>query len=169
MINDKNWYVVKTKPNQEFRAIKNLINQGFETFCPLLPLVKKNNNIIKKKMKPLFPSYIFSLFDVKDQRWTSIESTYGVQYLLKNERMYPQTISKDFIGSLKQNCNEQNCISNNYFKLTKDDNVQFIDGPFINSIGKIIKLSSSERVSVLFEIFNNQYKIDVQSSILLKV
>ena len=48
-------------------------------------------------MKPLFPSYIFSLFDIKDNDWTSIGSTYGVQYLLKNEHMYPQTISADFI------------------------------------------------------------------------
>ena len=51
----------------------------------------------------------------------------------------------------------------------KDDNVKFIDGPFIDSIGKIIKLSSSDRVSVLFKIFNNQYRVNVQSSLLLKV
>ena len=120
-------------------------------------------------MKPLFPSYIFSLFDIKDNGWTSIGSTYGVQYLLKNEHMYPQTISADFIRSLKQNCNEKSCITSNYFNLCKDDNVKFIDGPFIDSIGKIIKLSSSDRVSVLFKIFNNQYKVNVKSSLLLKV
>ena len=169
MKSKKNWYVIKTKPNQEFKAIKNLINQGFETFCPLFPIIKKKNNIIKKIMKPLFPSYIFSLFDINDNGWTSIGSTYGVQYLLKNEHMYPQTISADFIRSLKQNCNEKSCITSNYFNLCKDDNVKFIDGPFIDSIGKIIKLSSSDRVSVLFKIFNNQYKVNVKSSLLLKV
>ena len=51
------WYVVKTKPQQEKRASLNLRNQNFNVISPL----------IKKKIncEPLFPSYIFVSFDIK--------------------------------------------------------------------------------------------------------
>ncbi len=169
MVNNKSWYVIKTKSNQEFKAIQNLFNQGFESFCPLIPFVKKFNHKLKRFKKPLFPSYVFSLFDINHDRWTSITNTYGVQYLLKNERMYPQKISEEFIKALKKNCDDNNCITNNYFKFNKNDHVKFTDGPFANGIGRIVELSSSDRVSVLFRIFNNQIKVNVEGSKLLKV
>ena len=47
------WYVVKTKPQQEKRASLNLRNQNFNVISPFI----KNKNI-----EPLFPSYIFVSF-----------------------------------------------------------------------------------------------------------
>ena len=62
------WYVVKTKPQQEKRASLNLRNQNFNHFT----LIKKNN------CEPLFPS--FCSFDINKNIWQLIIATEFPEY-----------------------------------------------------------------------------------------
>ena len=100
----KKWYVIKTKVNQERKALANLSNQGFEIFCPKSPLLKNCKNRIIKIFSPLFPSYIFIRLDLEVDGWRKINNTYGVKEILKNSSMFPGSISSDFIESLKKVC-----------------------------------------------------------------
>ena len=85
----RKWYVIKTKVNQEKRALLNLSRQGFELFCPLTPILRKFKNTIKNILDPLFPSYIFVKLDLEKDNWSKINNTYGVKELLKNSSMFP--------------------------------------------------------------------------------
>ena len=71
----KNWYLIKTKPQQEVIATQNLTNQNFNVFFP--------KAVIKNKTTPLFPSYLFIKLDDKTQKWTPIRSTKGVSNFVR--------------------------------------------------------------------------------------
>jgi len=77
------WYVVRTKPKQEFRALAHLNNQNFSCFLPTLEVER----ICRKKKKicvePLFSRYLFIRLDNLIGSWTKIRSTRGVTDLLK--------------------------------------------------------------------------------------
>ena len=164
MISNKKWYVIKTKSKQETKAIKNLVNQGFEIFCPFLPEVRKYKKVISSLNKPLFSSYIFTFLDIQNEKWFKINNTYGVQYLLGNANLKPTSISSSFIDNLKSVCNEESFINEYYFNFKENDKVKFINGPFINEIAEIITLDSKNRVLVLLNIFNNKIKVNVNKN-----
>jgi len=71
----KNWYLIKTKPQQEAIATQNLTNQDFDVFFP--------KAVINNKTTPLFPSYLFIELDDKIQNWTPIRSTKGVSNFVR--------------------------------------------------------------------------------------
>ena len=53
------WWVVKTKPHQEFKAEEALKRQGFNTYCPAIKKEIKQRCQIAIKEQPLFSGYIF--------------------------------------------------------------------------------------------------------------
>jgi transcriptional antiterminator RfaH len=53
------WYVVHTKPKQEFRAQENLQNQGFETYLPTIKKQYVRGQKIDLKSTPLFSKISF--------------------------------------------------------------------------------------------------------------
>lgn len=53
------WYVIHTKVREEFRALENLKNQGFEVFLPTCQVQKKSQGTIKLATEPLFSRYLF--------------------------------------------------------------------------------------------------------------
>ncbi len=160
----KKWYVVKTKVNQEKRALTNLSNQGFEIFCPVMPMLRKFKNTVSNIINPLFPSYIFVRFDVENDNWIKIKNTYGVKEILKNSSMYPGSISSVFINNLRKMCDSDNCINDNYFNFKIGQKVRYVDGPFLNKIVEIIRIHKKNRILVLQKIFSQHIKISVSQN-----
>ncbi len=67
------WYLLRSKPRQELRAVENLERQGFIAYCPMLE--KK-----RSRPEPLFPGYVFLQhedFEVHPE-FGKIRSTRGV-------------------------------------------------------------------------------------------
>ena len=155
----RKWYVIKTKVNQEKRALLNLSRQGFELFCPLTPILRKFKNTIKNILDPLFPSYIFVKLDLEKDNWSKINNTYGVKELLKNSSMYPGSVPSEFIENLKKVCDVNNCVNDSYFNYKIGQKVKFIEGPFLNKVVEIIKMPAKDRILVLQEFFSLKIKV----------
>ena len=165
----KKWYVIKTKVNQESKALANLSNQGFEIFCPKSPLLKNFKKRIIKILSPLFPSYIFIRLDLEVDGWRKINNTYGVKEILKNSSTFPSPISTDFIESLKKVCDSNNCVDDSYFNFKVGQRVKFVEGPFLNRVVEIIKMPSRDRILVLQEIFSLKIKVMVSKKKIIPV
>lgn len=54
-----NWYLIFTKPRQEYRALENLQYQGFECYLPLLLSETVVSGVMALEHQPLFPRYLF--------------------------------------------------------------------------------------------------------------
>ena len=96
------WWVVQTKPQAEFRAIKHLENQGLTTYCPIFKKESIRCNKIKFKTCPLFPSYIFvKVNSTAKNNIHLIRSTLGVKGLVKVGET-PAKITCRLINKLRQ-------------------------------------------------------------------
>ena len=146
------WYVVKTKPRQENRALLNLRNQNFDV---ILPLIKTSINC-----EPLFPSYIFVSFDIKENIWSKINNSYGVSKLLSLNGI-PKQLDNNFIYHLKQIIDESGFVKRSLFQIRTNMNVQINDGPFKGFFANVIKKVSDERVKLMIDFFQRKTAIIV--------
>jgi transcriptional antiterminator RfaH len=76
------WYVARTLAQRERQAIQQLANQGYRTFLPLFLKNRRHARKVETISTPLFPRYLFVVFDRTRDRWRSINGTLGVERLL---------------------------------------------------------------------------------------
>ena len=93
------WFAAQTKTNGHYQAQKNLENQGFKTFLPLIETSKRSAKKFITKSVPLFPGYIFVSFSMSNLNWRSINSTLGVTRLICQNRV-PMMVPPEVVFSL---------------------------------------------------------------------
>ena len=76
------WYVVHTKPYQEFRALEQLQNQDYECYLPTLQVTKLYRGKSGLIIEPLFSRYLFIHLDNANTDWGPIRSTRGVSNMV---------------------------------------------------------------------------------------
>jgi transcriptional antiterminator RfaH len=76
------WYVLQTKPRQEFRALEQLQNQAYRCFLPTLQVKKKRRGKSETVVEPLFSRYLFIELDTVASNWAPLRSTRGVSNLV---------------------------------------------------------------------------------------
>lgn len=81
-LKEPSWYVVQTKPKQEFRALEQLENQGFHCFLPTLDMEKIRRGHPAIVTEALFARYLFIRLDTVTSNWAPLRSTRGVSNLL---------------------------------------------------------------------------------------
>ena len=150
------WFAAQTKTNAHHRAKKNLENQGFKTFLPLIEISKRKAKKFITKPIPLFPGYIFVSFSMSNLNWTSINSTFGVKNLVALNKV-PQCIPQNFITSLKLRCDKEGRLMVKE-TLNVGEKVRIIKGPFSEMIGTIEKIDAKDRVTLLLNFMGKDTK-----------
>jgi transcriptional antiterminator RfaH len=80
----QNWYLVHTKPRQEKNALKELENQEYIVYLPLIDVEKIIRGARKVVSEPLFARYLFICLDPEGSKsWAPIRSTKGVASLVR--------------------------------------------------------------------------------------
>ena len=117
------WILAKTKGNQEIRADKNLINQGFKCLLPFLYNKKFKNSAWVDHKEVMFSGYIFININNSDRNIHRINNTYGVSRLLINkETGIPYIINHQVIQEMIDKMHDNNDVHN----MNKGDNVVII-------------------------------------------
>jgi len=154
----KNWYLVKTKPRQENVAIKNLENQEYSTYCPIVT--------INNKQVVLFPGYIFIHLDKKTENWSPIRSTKGVVNFVRFGLYFAQ-VPDNVIEFIKANQLITLEKFKNLDKFKPGDKVQITDGVFKNCVAIFKSFKSDERVILLMNILGQQQAINIKQESLI--
>ena len=149
----KNWYLVKTKPRQENVAIKNLENQEYSTFCPIVT--------INNKQVVLFPGYIFIHLDKKTENWSPIRSTKGVVNFVRFGLYFAQ-VPDTVIEFIKANQLITLEKFKNLDKFKPGDKVQITDGVFKNCVAIFKSKKSEERLILLLNLLGQQQTINIK-------
>ncbi len=163
--NANSWYLVQYKPKGEKIALKNLKRQGFDTFYPVYINTERINLKFTNKIKPLFPGYIFVAFNINNNNWIKIKSTYGVSRVVSIAKI-PLKVPLEIIIELKKRCNELEIINTSKI-VSAGDKVKIVKGPFTGFIGKIDKINSENRVIILFDFLKKSNKVSVDSKDIL--
>ena len=154
----KNWYLVKTKPRQEIVAIKNLENQEYSSYCPIVTI--NNKHVV------LFPGYIFIHLDKKIENWSPIRSTKGVVNFIRFGLIFAQ-VPDNVIELIKANqlITTEKLKNLNNFK--PGDKVQITDGALKNYVAIFKSFKSDERVILLMNILGQQQAINIKQDSLI--
>lgn len=154
------WYLVATKPKQEIVAIKNLKNQHYSSFCPIVT--------INSKPVILFPGYIFIHLDKNIENWSPVCSTKGVRNFVRfglNFALVPDNV----IELIKANQVLSKEKLKNLQKFKSGDKVQVSEGVFKNCVAIFKSFKPNERVILLLNILGQQQTINIKRKSLVRL
>ena len=160
----KEWFIIQLKPNSHNQALKNLTQQGFETFLPLDDVTLRKASRFVTITKPLFPGYMFVSFDRAKSDWHKINNTYGVSRLITFNSII-KSIPSIFIDHLMKRYD----LSGKLIpvqKLKKGDRVTISKGPFANFIASVEEYETDQRISILMDLMGRKTKIITPSDAL---
>lgn len=158
------WHVIHTKVREEFRALENLQNQGFEVFLPTCQVQKKSQGKIKLATEPLFSRYLFIRLSDVSSNWFPIRSTRGVSQMLRfGLSTEPVVIPDPIVDCLKQRCSEEEPLHELF---EAGEMLEITNGPFKGFFGFFKKLQTLpdglSRAMLLVEILGSVQKLQIQ-------
>ncbi len=84
----RDWFIIQSKPKQEFEAEKHLRALGVEVYLPLYARKVRRNRMRVERIAPLFSGYLFSRFDLRES-YQKVRYTRGVKAVLgRNETLW---------------------------------------------------------------------------------
>ena len=159
--NQTMWYVVHTKPRDEFRALEHLERQGFEVYLPILHNEKMRRSGLTLKTEPLFSRYLFVNLASSNQNFSLIRSTRGVAGLVSFGHQ-PSRLSNEVITALK--AFEQTSSSLGAKIFASGDAVKIFSGPLKGLEGIYRGQSGTQRGLVLIDFLSKSHTVSVDLS-----
>ena len=153
------WYALQTKPSNERRVEINLLNQEIEVFLPLFETYQYQSKQTVRRIKPLFPNYLFAKLDI-DAHYYKVKWTRGVIKIL-GVGSEPISISEKVIETIKARMGENNLVVLDV-GIEEGNIVQFTSGPFKDLMGVFDKkMSDGKRVRVLLNLIGIDVPVQV--------
>ena len=160
------WYVVQSKPREEERARYFLEEKGFDTYLPMMEILKVRGFKNVKTESALFPGYLFCRFNPEDSlahvRWTR-----GVKKLLP-ESVHPIPVEKEVVEAIQSLQQHDGVIRQK--PLQQNDRIRIARGPMKDILGVFDHWTSDAgRVRVLLNFINYQASVELHHSLVEKV
>ena len=156
------WYVVYTKPKHEKTVEKNLSEQSFETFLPLIKKHKKWSDRKKWVTFPLFKSYVF--VHSTPSKIQEVLATKGIVKLVKFNKS-PAIIKENEINNIKIMLNGNYDLQNtDYFQ--KGNKAQVIEGPLKGLKGEVYRIGNNDRLLIRVDAIQHSISIQIERSYL---
>jgi transcription elongation factor/antiterminator RfaH len=152
------WVVVYTKPQKEEYADFSLRLRGLTTYFPklLLPETAKR----KKRIVPLFPSYLFVRCEIVSKEYGSIVWCPGVKRLVSFNGI-PAIVDDSIVEFLMAQTGADDLIAARC-NVVVGQEVSIAGGPFDGLAGIIQEPPNARgRVKVLMKILNRETKLEV--------
>jgi transcriptional antiterminator RfaH len=150
------WYVLRSKPNQEEAVWRQARAGGFEVFYPRLHVQPTNPR--SRKIKPYFPGYLFVRFELNETgvstfRWMP----YAVGLVCFDG--VPADVPDNVIAAIRQHIDEVVAAGGELFhQLKSGDPIRIQHGPFAGYEGIFdTRLGGGDRVQVLLKMLNDRY------------
>jgi transcription elongation factor/antiterminator RfaH len=156
------WYVAQTLHHKERIAELHLRAQGFRPFFPQFRRTVRHARKLREVVAPVFPGYIFVIFDMERDRWHSINGTVGVARLLTSLKR-PAPVPGDVVQALIGAIDVSGCVVLGT-DLRAGQAVRVVAGPFAGGLGLLERLGGKGRVRVLLNIMGGQMPLMIDRS-----
>lgn len=162
------WYLIHTKPKQEHCALRNLEQQGYECYLPVLPTEKRLRGVLTVAAEPLFPRYLFIQLDKGDSAkgWGPIRSTRGVSSLVSFGGDWAK-VDDRLIALLKSRSEAEKIHPRTLF--SSGERVKLAGGSFAGIEGIYQMANGESRAIVLIELMSKSVPLSVSPANLRKV
>jgi len=149
------WYVAQTLYHREKLAEFHLGAQGFRPFFPQFRKTVRHARKLRQVVAPVFPGYIFVIFDPERDRWLSINGTFGVSRLL-TALMRPLPVPAGVVDALIGAIDASSGCLVLGNDLRAGQAVRVVAGPFAGGLGVLERLDGKGRVRLLLSILGGQ-------------
>lgn len=158
----KSWFVLRTKPRNEFKVHDQIIKREIEVYLPKVEKLRIWSDRKKKIFVPLFPSYVF-IYGNNAERLRAISNTTGAMgYLMYRKR--PAIVTEKEIESIKISLIEPERIKVDKIQITEGDLVEITYGPFTGLTGIIIEIRGSYKLVVNITELSASLNIELNAS-----
>lgn len=160
-LENKNWYVVYTRPRAEKKLLLELQEKSIESFLPLLPVKKKWSDRIKIVDSPIFTSYIFVKINFQEDSVNILKLKNALQFIYFNNK--PAIIDDNDIELIKIFLNEypDRLKIEQKEKLQKGNEVLIQSGPFKGRRAVIEKVKNDYIVILNLPLLNRVIKLEI--------
>ncbi|WP_052177681.1 transcription/translation regulatory transformer protein RfaH [Methylotenera sp. G11] len=161
-VDSAHWYLIYTKPRQEYRALENLQQQAFEVYLPLHQTERLLRGKLRLVEEPLFKRYLFVRFDAHRSPWHTIRNTLGVSELVRTGGQ-PAIVPAALVQALKQLQPGPQAL------YQPGEALQITAGPFRDLLAVFEMQEGDSRAIVLIELLNKMQKISINLNALSKL
>jgi transcriptional antiterminator RfaH len=155
---ERQWYVLYSKPQKEDYARYHLTAKGLEVFLPQLLFPKSAKK--RKRLVPLFPSYLFIRLKLFSEDFAYARWSPGVSRIISFNNV-PASIDDSIIDFLMAQA-DGNGVVEARPKLRTGQEVRVARGPFGGLLGVIQESPNAKgRVKILLQLLNRPTKVDV--------
>ncbi|MBF9060071.1 transcriptional activator RfaH [Rhodobacterales bacterium HKCCSP123] len=157
------WFVARTKPNGETRALENLSRQGFRVFLPLEKRQEKRGRRQVLVLRPLFPGYIFLALDLDQPGWAAVNNTFGVLRLISLRDGRPSPLPAGVVEELLERTDDDGRL------LPPEDipvgsRMRLVQGPFANWVAEVVAAPEDARISLLLDLMGRKVTVTTSRS-----
>ncbi len=161
----KAWYLIYSKPRQEYLAQENLERQGYGTYLPVTSVRRRKVGKSISDVGPMFPRYLFIQLSEKTDDWGPIRSTFGVSNLVRFGQL-PLRVPVSLIKAIKVREDESGLCILPERDYKKDDKVRIAEGPFEGYEAIFQSRNAKDRVSLLIQIIEKSVNISVDQRVI---
>lgn len=147
-----NWYVIQVQPKSEYRLctkIKDRISKDLykDCFVPQAEYLYKKDGVFEKRIRPLFPGYIFVSTDNVRDFYDSLKKIDGFKRILKSGEDFTPISSEEagFIAGITDD--DYNISLSAGFII--DSKITITSGPLIGNEGIIKKIDRHKRIGLI--------------------
>ena len=153
-IENSKWLLVYTKAREEERAQRNLENQGFKTFLPMIAY-EKISQPKSFSLNPMFPRYLFITINAESDNWHLIKSTRGVSHLVLFDNKFA-AVPNAVIEFIKTRVNNHSMAKQKFTRqlFQKGDKLVIKQGIMKGKKAIFYSKTGKERVSILLKLMN---------------
>lgn len=156
------WYIAKTRPNAETKALHHLVRQGFNVYLPQFLRRISHARRTSWQPRPLFPGYLFVSMSETQGRWRAINSTVGVSHLICDDRG-PVPVPTGVVDTIRGEEDDRGLIlTGRKTPFRKGTQVQIMSGAFSDQIGRFEGATDDERVIILLDLLGREVRTEVK-------
>ena len=150
---NKQWFVAKTRANQE-RAIKERVEaMNIETYLPTRIEIRQRHDRKKKVEVVLIPNTLFIYTDKSTAlslpNYHGFPIKYMIDYMTRTLLIVPEKQMKNFMFLM--DLSDENIQIDNNLLFEKGDKIRVIKGPFTGIEGELIRIEGKKKVLVRLE------------------
>ena len=156
---NRNWFVIQTKPRNEKKVEKQIIDKGVEVFLPLISSIRYWSDRKKKFQIPMFSGYLF-VHASEDERVLAIKNTTGaLRYLFYEKR--PAKLTENEIEGIKLSLKAPERVKVERSSFCRGDMVMITRGVFKGLKGLVSEIRGNYKLTV------NLYELSMSLNIVL--
>jgi transcriptional antiterminator RfaH len=146
----RNWFVIHSKPCRESLAAENVSSLGPEVFFPRLREERLIRRCWRMVIKPLFSGYFFARFRPYEAL-EAVRHARGVLTVVSAGRM-PIPVDENIISSVRARCEADGFVRLKAPELRRGDYVEIQEGPLEGWVGQVEReCDDGRRVALLLE------------------